>query len=343
MLGKRAVEHKIENQKSFRETCLERVGIIGIFLMSLLSGFASVSSPWQSFGARLKPVTEDNIARKAAGLEATNEMLSAKRSRLRALERKISESPKEGFFQKAIGSIRGNADQTERSSLQLEISGLETMSMSLSTSLSILRNRLHQQNRSQSPLGRVCQFVTYAFSVFCLYRIGATIITAVRRLLSSSETFRGSDPINNTLALLAKHYDPHLDQAAWAQQISFLFSGIILFASFSSVMQTFHFFARFMPSLLKAVQANLALVVAQVCGTYVISAALMLKGMMPGQVVGQGLDGLGGKDMGWVDGWFEFWFLVGVGITALGIWIGTKITGGDDWDDDGDIETGKRS
>lgn len=117
-------------------------------------------------------------------------------------------------------------------------------------------------------------------------------------------------------------------------------------------MQTFRLVARFAPGLLRAVQANLALVVAQVCATYVISAALMLGGMMPGQVVGEGLRELGGREMGWVDAWFERWFLGGVVLTAGGIWLGRKFTGGadgdyyyDDDDDDGGaaLEEGKRS
>lgn len=81
---------------------------------------------------------------------------------------------------------------------------------------------------------------------------------------------------------------------------------------------------------------------------YTISAALMLRGRVPGQVVGEGLRGMGGEEMGWVDGWFDGWFLSGVGVTAVGIWVGRKI-GGEEWDDygddygGGDIEMGKRS
>ena len=341
-----------QTSQSLSEASLERIGVIGISVMSLLSGFASVSSPWQNFLARPKPVTEASIARKTAGLEATQDMLSAKRSRLRALEQKMSAAPTESFFQRAVGSIRGNADATERQTLLLEISGLETMAVSLTTSHANLQSRLQQQQLSRTPAGRLLITASYFFSLFCIYRIATTTLTFIRRSLSShsytSETFTTSDPVDNILALLAKHYDPHLDQAAWARQISFLLSGIILFASFSSVMQTFHLFARFLPSLLKTIQANLALVVAQVCATYVISAALMLRGMMPGTVVGEGLGALAGKDsVGWVDGWFERWFLGGVIITAVGIWVGRKLGGNADWeeddlDDGGALEGGKR-
>lgn len=352
LLGRLGQAPGNESSQSFSEASLERIGVIGISVMSLLSGFASVSSPWQNFFSRPKPVTEASIARKAAGLEATQDMLAAKRSRLRAIEQKISAAPTESFFQRAVGSIRGNADATERQTLLLEISGLETMSVSLSTAHANLQNRLQQQHRARTPTGRLFITASYFFSLFCLYRIATTALTFIRRSLSShsytSETFTTSDPVDNILALLAKHYDPQLDQASWARQISFLLSGIILFASFSSVMQTFHLFARFLPSLLKTIQANLALVVAQVCATYVISAALMLRGMMPGAVVGEGLGALGGKEsVNWVDGWFERWFLGGALITAIGIWVGRKV-GGSDWDEDdfdegGGLEGGKRN
>ncbi|KAK3171879.1 hypothetical protein OEA41_003963 [Lepraria neglecta] len=343
---------KTETSQSLSEASLERIGVIGISIMSLLSGFASVSSPWQNFFSRPKPITEATLARKAAGLEATQDMLITKRSRLRALESKMSSAPSESFFQRTIGSIRGNADCTERQSLLLEISGLETMAVSLSTSHANLQSRLQQQNRSRTATGRLLISASYAFSLFCLYRITTTTLTFIRRSLSShkdpSKSFTTSDPVDNIIALLATHYDPHLDQAAWARQISFLLSGLILFASFSSVMQTFSLFARWLPSLLRTIQANLALVVAQVCGTYVISAALMLRGMMPGAVVGEGLGALGGKEgVTWVDGWFERWFLGGAVITALGIWVGRKVGVGNEWDDDefdeeGGLEGGKR-
>ena len=74
---------------------------------------------------------------------------------------------------------------------------------------------------------------------------------------------------------------------------------------------------------------------------------------MPGQVVGEGMRGLGGREMSWVDAWFERWFLGGVVLTAGGIWLGRKFSGGGtgdyyddlDGDDDGGkmLEEGKRS
>ncbi|MCJ1363069.1 hypothetical protein MMC16_002175 [Acarospora aff. strigata] len=344
LLGIHGHDNAAGSLQSLIESCLERIGVIGVSLMALLSGFASVSSLWQNFGVKPRLVTETDVARKKAGLDATSEMLMAKRSRLRALERKMSEAPSESFFKKAIGTIRGNADTQERKSLVFEISGLETMARSLGTSLSLLRNRRQQQHRASTPTGRVLILVSYLFSFYCLYRILATSVTTIRRWWYVSSTFSGSDPVNNVLALIAKHWDPSLDQASWSRQISFLLSGIILLASFSSVLQTFHFFARFTPSLLYTAQANLALLVAQVCGMYVISSALLLRGMMPrevGSVISSALGAGEAVEMGWVDRWFEGWFLTAAALTALGIFLGRKLGGGSEWDDDEDIERGK--
>ncbi|KAL8647204.1 MAG: hypothetical protein Q9210_005692 [Variospora velana] len=353
--------------QTLSEACLSRVGVIGISLMALLSGFASVSAAWQNIFSKPRPVTDTDVARKAVGLEATNDMLLAKQSRLRALERKMSDQPQEkSFFQKAIGSVRGNADLTEIRSLEMEIRGLDAMALSLSTSHNTLHSRLQQQNRSKTVRGRLFAISSYVFALFCLYRILTTFYSALRRSIihsyyhprpasstnqpsssSSSTSPSSSDPITTFLALLATHYDPHLDRDLYTRQLSFLLSGLILSASFTSALQTFALVARFLPSLLRAVNQNLPLLVAQVCGIYTISAALLLRGrVLPGKVVGEGLRGMGGAEMGWVDGWFDGWFLGGVAITVVGVWVGRKVGGGEwgEYDDygNGDLEGGKR-
>jgi hypothetical protein len=347
--------HKIASQpgKGLSEACLERVGIIGISLMALLSGFAAVSNPWQTFGIKPRPVTEADISRKQAGLDATNDMLAAKRSRLRALQRKMKDTPTEGFMTKVLGSIRGSPDTQELKALELEISGLVSMASSLSTSLALLQNRLTFNRRASSPLGKL--FLTpaaYAFSLYCIFRILTTSMTTLRRTFFPSPdaaafTSSTTDPINRVLSLLAKHVDPTLDQLAWSRQISFLLSGIILLASFNSVLQTFHMLTKLSPSLLYHAQTNLALIIAQISATYVISSALLLRSNLPSEMKSVVSDALGSPlEPGFVDRWFDGWFLIASLGTAAGIWVGRQLGSfGRDWDDfefEGDVEMGQK-
>lgn len=338
-----------EGEHAFTEACLERIGIIGITLMASLSGFAAVSSLWQTFGVRHRAVNDSDISRKAAGLSATEEMLSVKQSRIRALERKISDAASSaeqpGFMGRMIGSFRGSSEAQEVKALRMEISGLETMRFTLSDTLSNVRNLRDEQQRSKTRYGRLRTIANIGFAIYCAYRIFATSLSSLRRWWQPDHSFATSDPINNVLAIMTTHYDSNLDRDAWSRQISFLLSGVMLLASFNAVLQTFRVFARFAPSLLQHAQTSLPLVISQIAGAYVISSALLLRSNLPEEVSGVITEALGAPLEGrFVEAWFESVFLVAVGLTATGILVGRKVGGnGDDWDDDGSIEMGKQS
>lgn len=275
-------------------------------------------------------------------------MLLTKQSRLRALERKISENPQQGIMGRVVGSIRGNPDLQERTTLQLEIQGLETMRHSLQNSMTILQNRRQSQLRAHTAYGRLLSMFSYTFAIYCAYRIVATTVTTLRRLSSPNTSFSSSDPINNVLALLAKHWDPTIDRVAWSRTISFLLSGVMLLLSFNSVFQTFFLFAKVVPGLLHHTKTNFALIISQIAATYVISSALLLRSNLPPEMKSKIGDALGAPlEPGFTERWFEGWFLTASAATALGIWLGKRLKGAE-WDDDGeggdvDVEMGKRS
>ncbi|KAL1897115.1 hypothetical protein Sste5346_004320 [Sporothrix stenoceras] len=341
------------SSRGLARACLERVGVIGISLMALLSGFASVSSPWQTYNdrrsARRRPVSDTDLARKETSLSMTADLLSTKRHRLRSLQRKLevsatqqsassSTSPPQqqgSVFGKLVGSFKSmvGADSPEAAeikSLEMEISGLETMEAGLSASLSALRSKRASEARSGTFVGKLFAIPQYAFGGYCIYRILATSITTLHRMYYPEASFSSSDPINRFLGLLAKHWDPKLDQLAWARQISFLLSGVILAASANSVLQTFHIFVKWTPGLLYQAQANLALLIGQIAATYVISSALLLRSNLPkemGSAVSDALESA--LSPGFVDRWFEGWFLLASMLTAVGLYIGRSLSSGD--------------
>jgi len=330
----------------FVEASLERIGIIGISLMASLAGFAAVSSIWQAFGVKHRMVRETDITRKESGLAATRDMLLTKQSRLRALQSKMEEQTtnEKGFLSRVVSSMRGNKELTELRALEMEISGLESMSMSLSSSITNLKSRYATQQNAHTAFGRLTNAFNLAFALYCLYRIGATSLSSMRRWWQPSSTFSTSDPINNILALMTTHYDPSLDREAWARQFSFILSGFMLLLSFNAVLQSFRLFSRFAPGVVQLAQTSLPLIISQIAGTYVISSALLLRSNLPAEMSSVITEALGsGLDAWFVEHWFESWFLVAVGLTATGILVSRKVGSSDwdDWDDSGDLEMGK--
>jgi hypothetical protein len=344
--------------ETLTKECLERVGVVGICLMALLAGSASVSTPWHTFAdsstRRKRPVTDADVNRKQTGLEATREMLVTKRHQLQQLERKTSESAtasksSTGLVGKMMGTFRGiSGDEAEMRALRVDISGLETMEANLASNLSLMQNHRAATVRASTTLGQVMLLPSYAFAAYCVYRILATALTTFRRTRSPTASFANSDPINRFLGLMARHWDPKLDQLAWARTISFALSGVILLASANSVVLTFHLFAKWTPGLLRHAQANLALTIGQITATYVISASLLLRSQLPAKAGGAVTGVLqGALSPAFVDHWFEMWFLLGSILTAFVLWMGRKFSrgfGDDDWDDYGTEEMGaKRS
>ena len=359
VLGSHPFESGAKNQKKqhgISEGSVERIGIIGVSLMASLAGFAAVSSLWQTFGVRTRKVTETDIARKQSGLDATTDFLQAKELRLRALERKQSHSPSAStgnFAFRVFNSVHRNNENEEIATLRLEVDGLETMQHSLNTSVRLLRARREAQMQASTPLGRIFLTASYAFSIYCIYRIATTSLTALRRWFGPARntSFAATDPINHFLSIVAKHWDPSIDRAAWSRQISFLLSGLMLLASFNAVLQTVLLFSRFTPQrLLYSAQQNLALFVAQISGTYVVSSALLLRSNLPREMSSVIEGALGAPlDSAFVEQWFEVWFLGACAITAAGILVGRKVLGKSNWEDEldpasePDVETGKQS
>jgi hypothetical protein len=343
------ITESITRQSGLFQACLDRLGITGVSLMALLSGFASVSAIWQSFGPKARTVADTDIARKQAGLDATMDMILEKKERLRMMEAMSPEaqshSPIQSFWSRTVGAVRKNTFDQQKDVLEMEASGLETMASSLETSLAILRTRRANQLKATTPTGRLSLAFSHIFACYCVYRICTTTVNIIRRTLSSPSSSSSSpsassssdtDPVTYTIALFARHVYPSLDQASWAQQISFLLSGAMLLASFTAVTQTFHLFARFMPSVLHATKTNFALLISQISGMYVISSALMLRGMMPkevGSVINSAL-GAGLLEPAWVQRWFDGFFMLAVVATAVGLFLGRQVSGAATWEDD---------
>jgi hypothetical protein len=57
LLGTYLHEESYVHDHTFSEGCLERIGVIGISMMASLTGFAAVSSLWQTFGVKHRPVS----------------------------------------------------------------------------------------------------------------------------------------------------------------------------------------------------------------------------------------------------------------------------------------------
>ena len=64
------------------ETCISRVGVIGVTVMALLSGFGAVSYPYTSMAMFMRSVSASDVHQLEKKLLQTFEMIVAKKKRI---------------------------------------------------------------------------------------------------------------------------------------------------------------------------------------------------------------------------------------------------------------------
>jgi len=326
--------------RSLSEQCLSRIGVIGVSLMALLSGFGSVSAPVGAFTTQPKIVSDVDIARAESGLESARELIESKKRKLKQLQDRINRTSvaNTGFVTRMISTMLSSDDSREYSTLQSELQGLESMQTSLQRDLTELRRRQFSQVSSKTVYGKVYKAIGYVFSIYCIYRL---VSTAIARLpfRRQSTTFSQTDPINKMLALVANQFNLELDRAAWTRQIGFMLSGVIILGSIGSVLTTFNMVSKAVPKALGG--TSMALFVSQIAGTYFVSTALMLRSNLPADISSVITSALGTPlDSSFLDRYFDGLFLCSSAVTAV-VLFALKRLYRDEQEDD--LELGKRS
>ncbi|KAK9460281.1 Abscisic acid G-protein coupled receptor-domain-containing protein [Lipomyces oligophaga] len=335
-----------QNSLSFREECLARIGLIGVSTMAVLSGFGAVSAPYASFTTKPREVSDLDISRVKTGIDTTDELIRYKETGLKSIEQRLLDKQKTSsrsstnLMSKMFSSFRGDADEREFSSSRLELEGLYAMRSSLYGDLKELSKRFTEQENAKTLTGKAHRALYFLFSIYCVYRISATSITR-NPFRHASTSFSQSDPITHVLALLAQYWDPDLDRQSWSRQIGFLFSGIIFMCSINSVLSTFNMISRTVPRALE--RASLALLVAEILGTYAVSTSLLLRSNLPKDMSSAVSSALGAPlEATFVDRWFDTLFLCAAGISAAGLYIARRFFKNEILEEDV-LESGKRA
>ena len=71
------------------ETCVSRVGVVGVTVMALLSGFGAVNYPYTSMAMFMRSVTAADVAQLEKKLLQTFEMIVAKKKRIALAEQEV--------------------------------------------------------------------------------------------------------------------------------------------------------------------------------------------------------------------------------------------------------------
>jgi golgi pH regulator len=259
-----------------------RIGVIGVSVIAMLSGFGAVSTPYV-YMSLFAPTVNDNA--------------------IDNLKRQMKQTMNMILSQKKRSAISG------KSSNFIESNALETVMDELFYDLNELCLAKDRMERGKRLWGKMLNLTGYGLSVYCIWKIFISIINI---LLNRD---RKRDPVTLGLQRLVYFTGMKVDVVFWSQHISFVFIGILVFSNvrgflirmskiFSAIStaNSFRVFGIFLTWLM---------------GMYFVSFVLLMRMNMPTEYRRIVTEVLGAIEFKFYYRWFDEVFLISAFTTIV--------------------------
>ncbi len=154
------------------EQGISRVGVIGVTLMALLSGFGAVSYPYTSMACFMRVVTQSDINSLERKLLQTYDIIAMKKKRMAIIE-KENERKSMSSSSSSIWSLLKSVSMQghDISQLKQDCKTLEELTRQLFLELVELRSMEERIIWSKTLKGKYFNFIGYFFSLYCIWKI----------------------------------------------------------------------------------------------------------------------------------------------------------------------------
>ncbi|KAF9976907.1 Golgi pH regulator B [Actinomortierella ambigua] len=255
---------------------MSRVGVIGVTISAILSGFGAVNSPYTSLFFFLRQVTDTDIQLAAKKYMQTLDVIATKKKKIVLEEARLRS--------------------------QDEVAALEGISRQLFLDIDDMYMEKSRLELAKTWQGQYSNAMGYIFSAYCIYKLLMAFINILFNRVGST------DPITAIISRFISHTNMKIDVRFWSQQLSFFFVGLMIFLSIRGLLsQLLKFFRAFSR---KVSSSNIILFLAQLMGLYFLSSILMMRSSLPEEYRSIISDALGQLEFNFYQRWFDVIFLI---------------------------------
>ncbi|XP_069115258.1 Golgi pH regulator A-like isoform X4 [Argopecten irradians] len=290
------------------EQCIGRVGVIGVTVMALLSGFGAVNYPYTSMFLFIRNVTDADIHSIEKRLIQTMDMILLKKKRIAKAK---EESLRQATVNKSQGGLWGMLKTVTSAAsgsseniglLKQDTAALEELSRQLFLESVDLHYAQERIAYSKTFKGKYFNFLGYFFSIYCVWKIFISTVNII------FDRVGRVDPITRGIEIAVNFFGIQFDVTFWAQQISFVLIGIIIITSIRGLLLTL---TRFFYAIASSKSSNIiVLCLAMIMGMYFVSSVLLIRMNMPAQYRSIITEVLGDLQFNFYHRWFDVIFLV---------------------------------